>query len=102
MNWIKQHKLIVTFLILALFGLLYVVFQDSITNINLPGLDSFLPESEDDAGYEEALVVLADLERISFDADFFDDPAFSSLFDFEQPIDPKPIGRRNPFSVTGL
>jgi hypothetical protein len=101
MAWIQQHKLMVVGLVLAVCGLAYVLFQDRITNISLPKIGALQQSSENDMAYQEALAVLADVKRISLDTTIFENPKFLSFFDFSRPIDPKPLGRRNPFLPIG-
>jgi hypothetical protein len=98
MNWIKQHKLMILFLILAIAGLLYVSFEDSF--LDIPGSGNGVLEQsnlEADADYNEALQMLSEVRKLSLDTTLFDSLEFKSLFDFKMPIEPQPLGRRNPF-----
>jgi hypothetical protein len=101
MSWIKKHKFLVIILLLAVLGLAYVVLQDSLTEIKLPTVSGLLRESGDDTEYQDAVRVLSDLRRISLDTSIFENTAFVSLFDFTRPLEPKPLGRRNPFLPIG-
>jgi hypothetical protein len=98
MRWIKAHKLILTLLVLSAMGLGYVLLQDRIVGVSIPEVGLQESQDDDDVAYLEALTVLGDIRRISLDTSVFDNADFQSLFDFTRAIDPKPLGRRNPFS----
>lgn len=50
---------------------------------------------------QELLNELLKLKSLQLDESIFADPAFKSLEDFSQPIDPEPVGRKNPFMPAG-
>jgi hypothetical protein len=47
---------------------------------------------------QELLSQLLQLSTITLDDRVFSNPAFVSLVDFSQPIEPQPVGRPNPFA----
>ncbi len=49
---------------------------------------------------QSILPLLLKIKDVSFNAQFFNDPAFHSLVDYTQPIVPEDAGRDNPFAPT--
>jgi len=50
---------------------------------------------------DRVAAVLSEVEHINFDITVLNDPAFASLKSIEIPLPSLPVGKKNPFSVSG-
>lgn len=74
----------------------YYLFGSSIQLGSGAGAPAAASESE-----QELLNELLKLKSLQLDESIFTDPAFKSLEDFSQPIEPEAVGRKNPFMPAG-
>jgi len=102
MGMFKKYKNIILVLVLAV-----LVFVGYRMIFGSPSTSSQTLQSQGAVSAEvavaqqELLSTLLTLRDIKLQASIFEDPVFRSLEDFSQTLNPKPIGRRNPFAPIG-
>jgi hypothetical protein len=94
MQFLKDNKLYVILIILALAGVwaYFMFFSGGSGNSATVTTDETSPLSQD------VLVTLSNLHTIKLDSTIFTDPVFVSLTDYGVAIPPQAAGRRNPFA----
>lgn len=96
MSFLKKYKsIILIVVIIGIGGSLYMIYFNNDKEISLI---SSSPSSVDSVIEKDLLALLNSIRLIKLDGSIFSDPAFNSLEDFSQVIDPEPIGRNNPFA----
>lgn len=94
MQFIKDNKMYIGLIFLALLGLWFYMtyFSAAPSSPTLSSDQTKSPLSED------VLVTLSNLHTIKLDNSIFTDPLFVSLTDYSVAIPPQNAGRRNPFA----
>ena len=96
MRFLAAHKnLIVAVIVIALAFMAYTMF---FRGGEQGALSVTSPEGAAGGVEQELLATLLELRTVELDGAIFTDPAFRSLRDFSQPLEPQPVGRNNPFA----
>jgi hypothetical protein len=96
----KFKKILIIVIIVGVAFVLYTYFfkGDSSSTLLSP---ERIGEAQESAVERELLSLLIELRSVQLSGEIFEDPAFQSLNDFGQVLEPQPIGRRNPFAPIG-
>ena len=98
MNKIK--KILTIVVIVAVAFAVYTYFFKGDRSISLLSTEG-VGEVRDNVVEIELLSLLLELRTVQLRGEIFDDPAFRSLNDFGQVLEPQPVGRGNPFAPIG-
>lgn len=86
--------------LLVVFGYFYLKSDEGSALLSAASRETVaLPGQERKELGVKTKTALAELSSINFDESIFSDPAFLSLKDFTEEIDPTPIGRDYPFTA---
>ncbi len=96
MNVLKQHKILIIILVVAIILFVLYGMSDKTPETTLMRSPSSAASSQDE---QEILTLLRDVQSITLDGSIFKDPAFASLRDFSREIIVEPAGKENPFDA---
>ena len=100
MNQKTKQIIIATIIIVIAFVVFKVFFSNSGTTID----NSLITDKVVMTGPADGQVILTlleNLKKVTLDESIFADVIFTSLVNFERPIEQQPIGRQNPFLPIG-
>ena len=98
MNQKTKQIIIITVIIIIAFIGYKMFFPGGDTGATLTGS----PSTAQFADGQTILVLLDNLNKVALDESIFSNNIFTSLVDFERPIQDQVIGRPNPFAPIGL
>ena len=97
----RTKQIIISSVIIVIAFVVFKVFFSS----NVPSDTTLVADqtgSTDISGGQAILVLLNNLNKVTLDESVFSDNVFTSLVDFERPIQDQVIGRQNPFLPIGV